>query len=227
MGEPNAQKVVATTEGTPLTAAGAGKWRTGRCGFYEDCCICCSVACCHPITTGQLYERTAQKGLINRLATLSCISIAIFLFVCEFIENFLSSASTSSGLSGLALAVNAAASGTLSYDNLTHAFDYTPEVDEEAQQAAAGHVTGAWVMATLSQALSLASMICVCAIVCTVRGAVRRRENIEPECCGDCEDCCCAFCCNPCTQCMLLRHEKLGAPGEPQYQICSPTGLPV
>ena len=59
-------------------------------------------------------------------------------------------------------------------------------------------------------------------IVQGARATIRRRDNIPEESCGGgCEDCCCAFWCNPCVQCQILRHEGLGGG---RYDLLSPTG---
>ena len=70
-------------------------------------------------------------------------------------------------------------------------------------------------------AIDLASFAVVFMVVWTVRSAVRARDRIPGN---ECEDCGCAFCCNPCTQCMLLRHE--GARGG-NYSLCSPVATVV
>ena len=44
---------------------------------------CCAVCCCHPLTSGQLYERAVQKGMLKRLPMVSCLTIALILFVLE------------------------------------------------------------------------------------------------------------------------------------------------
>ena len=58
-------------------------------------------------------------------------------------------------------------------------------------------------------------------VVCTVRRAVRQRDDIPASCCGDAEDCCCAFWCQQCSICQLFRHEQIRCE---DYQLCSPTG---
>ena len=73
----------------------------------------------------------------------------------------------------------------------------------------------------IGSAVGMASGICLLLIVCTVRKAVRTRDGIQAGSCGDAEDCCCAFWCNPCTQCQLWRHEQVKCS---EYDLCSPTG---
>ena len=53
-----------------------------------------------------------------------------------------------------------------------------------------------------------------------MRLAIRKRDAIPEKNCAGCEDFCCAFFCNSCTQCMILRHECKG-----NYSITSPTGV--
>ena len=52
--------------------------------------------------------------------------------------------------------------------------------------------------------------------------AIRKRDGIPGS---NCEDCCYAWCCNPCTQCLIFRHEGRLVAGK--YSLCSPTGTPL
>ena len=52
--------------------------------------------------------------------------------------------------------------------------------------------------------------------------AIRKRDGIPGS---NCEDCCYAWCCNPCTQCLIFRHEGRLVVG--MYSLCSPTGTPL
>merc|ERR1711865_79625 len=88
------------------SSAGAGEWRTGLCGCCEDCDICCSVMCCHPITLGQIYERTVQKALIQKLPLLSCMSIALLIWALDIGQQMISNASHSSAIDQLAPLIN-------------------------------------------------------------------------------------------------------------------------
>ena len=205
------QGVAVASQETPLvpSSAGAGKWRTGLCGCFDDCMICCSVCCCHPITVGQLYERTVQKALMKRLPLFSCLSIAIFLWLLDVVQQLISNSS-----------------GTNAFDQLARSANetYYGEVGAPITDTSTSAAT------YIGELLGFVSMLFVCLIVCMVRGAIRRREGIKPECCRElplCEDCCCAWCCNPCTQCMIMRHEKLGCVGHNTYSICSHTAFPV
>lgn len=214
-GDPNVPIAVAVA--TPLVpvTAGKGQWRTSLCSCFEDCYICCAVCCCHQITVGQLYERAAQKAIISRLPMATCMSIAIFLFVLDSSKNVIDTVagnddSFSTFLSG-------AASGNL----------FNASIWEETENPKPEADAGTRTLLTISEILGAISFFTVLAIVCTVRRAVRTREGIPAECCGDCEDFCCACCCNPCTQCMLLRHEKMGCVGANEYSPCSPTAVPL
>jgi Cys-rich protein (TIGR01571 family) len=214
--DPNAPKGP-VSEGTPLTA-GSGKWRTQLCGCFEDCCICCSVCCCHPITVGQIYERAVTKGLLKRAPMMMCLSIAIFLFFCEAFQNAVAGNGPLIYMYTISKAAYNSEPGWddmyhWEYNYTSHEYQYHPtdesiedaaaaraDVNEDINQAMAGPV----ILITIGNLLGLASMCCMFFIVCTVRGAIRRREGIQPECCGECEDCCCAFFCSSCTQVCAL-----------------------
>ena len=81
-----------------------------------------------------------------------------------------------------------------------------------------------WRLAWLANVASLCSMfafLIMCAVVCKVRKAIRKRDGIAAENCSeDCEDCCCACWCGPCTQCQIFRQEEINCA---KYQICSKT----
>jgi hypothetical protein len=59
--------------------------------------------------------------------------------------------------------------------------------------------------------------------VCQARKKVREHSGIP----GDaCQDCCCTYCCMPCTTCQIFRHLGIGggASYPTKYELCSPTG---
>ena len=58
-----------------------GMWADGVCDCCKDPGMCAMVYFCSPVNTGQLYERMVQKGMIERIPMLSCLSIAIFMWV--------------------------------------------------------------------------------------------------------------------------------------------------
>ena len=78
--------------------------------------------------------------------------------------------------------------------------------------------------AGVGQLVGLCANVIVFLIVCSVRGAIRKRDGIPPQVCGEAEDCCCSFWCVLCTQCQLWRHEKVACP---DYSLCSPTGAEI
>jgi hypothetical protein len=150
----------------------------------------------------------------------SCLTIALILFVLEISQEVTSAIFRQSHYTGDKVWTDSAFKPEYWANVTAQAIGYSdPDIP------ASHHAT---VMLGVSEFLGLLSMLCVCAIVCTVRAAVRRRDNIPSNCCGAAEDCCCAFCCNPCTQCMLLRHEKESSPiGNDDYSVCHPTALPL
>jgi Cys-rich protein (TIGR01571 family) len=171
---------------TPLvpTSAGAGQWRTGLCGCFEDCSICLSVCCCHPITTGQIYERTVQKALVKRLPLLSCMSIAVLIWTFDIAQQIISSAHPGAG----------------PFDQLAYTINATVYGAAESAQAAPDAHTAPSPLAMLGELLGFLSFALVFGVVYTVRSAIRRREGIKPSCCAEvpqCEDACCAWCVRP------------------------------
>ena len=78
------------------------------------------------------------------------------------------------------------------------------------------------IFSTLTGAANFALLITVTILVCYIRERSRREYKIAPHCCGDCEDCCCALCCNVCTQCQIFYQE--GFPHSKSYLLYQPTG---
>ena len=65
---------------TPPTEAAPGAWSSPLFGCCADPGLSCMVCICTPITTGQLYERSARTGLIERVHALwTCWTVALFL----------------------------------------------------------------------------------------------------------------------------------------------------
>jgi hypothetical protein len=215
-------------ESAPLVDDGKGYWKGGtECNCFTNCCICCAVCWCHPITTGQLYERAVVKGLLQKLPLISCLTIALFIYFAEIFEYIMS----------LVSAQTRPSSGQGDWWNPDYWSNATSHVSEPAlrlisepalkfymlyEGSSSSAVNG---LSMVAQGLGMAATLCICMIVCTVRQHIRRRDRIPAGTCGGCEDCCCACCCNPCTQCMLLRHELHGLkPGtNEQYALCSKT----
>jgi hypothetical protein len=219
-------------EGTPLVDDGKGYWKGGtECSCFTNCCICCAVCWCHPITTGQIYERSVVKGLLQKLPLLGCLSIAIFLYFAEIFEYVVSVIyqSTSSHSAGEWWKPDW-------YSNVTSSEASKPLLHLVSEPALKLYMlstpsdNSAYSgLSYVAQGVSLAASLCICLIVCTVRQNIRKRDSIPTGGCGGCEDCCCACCCNPCTQCMILRHELHGyKPGtNEQYELCSKTASAV
>ena len=68
-----------------------GQWHDGLCSCIGDPGLCCLVCLCSPIPTAQLYERSAQLGLIERAhSTWGCVSIALFLYAGYVLSELLS-----------------------------------------------------------------------------------------------------------------------------------------
>ena len=156
---------------TPLVppTPGAGRWRSMLFGCGSDLPICCAVCCCHWVTTGQLYERAVRKRMLTRLPLLSCASIAMFIFGMDFYHQTMRSLFSS----GTYLWINqAGAEG-----QLVNIFDprawvnatLDPKVDDEP---GIEHSAAVMLLYIGELCAALASL-CACAIVCTVRAALR------------------------------------------------------
>lgn len=204
---------------TPLVppTAGVGRFRATLCGCFDDCCVCWAVCCCHWITTGQLYERAVKRRMLARLPALSCVSIALFIFGMQLYQQIVTSIFSSTTYDQLEAILDNRAPGQQQLSFLR----------SPAQQRESLESSAASILLYIGELCAAAASLCACAIVCTVRAAMRRRENIGVQCCGQAEDCCCATFCNPCTQCQLLRHEKEGLAKPVGYSLCLDTAFPL
>ena len=155
-------------ESTPLKEPEEGKWKSGLCGCFSNCCLCLAVCCCHPVTTGQLYELSVTKGVLTRLPAFFCGTIALFVFACEYFHNTFSSQ---------------AGQFVAEFEHLTNG-DYfnaswweedTAKGKDPIDEGAVAHNSA---LAIFADILGVGATLCVCGIVCSVRKGVRKRDNI-------------------------------------------------
>jgi Cys-rich protein (TIGR01571 family) len=208
---------------TPLVPPAEGKWRSALCTCCGDMCICMSVCCCHAVTAGQLYERAVQKNMLSRIPMVSCLTVTLIILVLELSQNITSYIFTSAHYQQNVFG-DVDTSGLFKaeyWQNMTMHSLGAGDMDRVASH----HAT---IILGVSELAALLALFCMCAITCTVRAAIRKRDNIPSNCLGGFEDCVCAACCNVCTQCMLLRHEKESSPvGSDGYSLCHPTAFPL
>jgi len=208
---------------TPLVPHGEGKWKSNLCSCCTDMYIFGAVCCCHAVTTGQLYERSVQKNMMSRIPLVSCLTIALLIFVLEASQNLTSYIFTAAHYQQDVFG-GIDTSGLYNpgyWKNMTMHSIGAGDMDRVATHHAT-MILGA------SELAGMLALFCMCAIVCGVRAAVRKRDNIQSNLMGGLEDCLCACCCNVCTQCMLLRHEKESSPvGTDGYSVCHPTAFPL
>jgi len=208
---------------TPLVPAGEGKWQSALCSCCTDMCICMSVCCCHAVTSGQLYERSVQKNMMSRIPLVSCLTVAMIIFVLEASQNVTSYIFTSAHYQQSIFGVvdTSGLFDPVYWQNMTMHSIGAGDMD----QIATHHAT---MILGASELAGILALFCMCAIVCSVRAAVRKRDKIPSNFLGGFEDCICSCCCNVCTQCMLLRHEKESSPvGSDGYSLCHPTAFPL
>ena len=201
---------------TPLVPPGEGKWRSSLMSCGSDMLICMSVCCCHAVTTGQLYERSVQKNMMSRVPLISCLTITLIIFVLEASQNVTSYIFTSAHYQQDVFG-GIETSGLFDpeyWKNMTMHSIGAGDMDRVATHHAT-MILGA------SELAGLMALFCMFAIVYSVRKAVRKRDNIPSNLMGGVEDCLCSCCCNACTQCMILRHEKESSPvGSDGYSLC-------
>ncbi len=165
---PEPPGVVGALDGKPI-----GEFSDGLCSCCSDVGLCCCGCWCAPTLGPQLYERLVRTGALERIPGLSCVTLAVVLWLLFLVGN---------GLYGL--------------PNPT--------------------------AMTIGYTIELVGFVVLVCIVCTVRGAIRKRDGIAPTCCpGATDDCCEAFWCTPCSICRLFRHEDVYCE---DYALCSTTG---
>lgn len=177
------------------------QWSSGLCDCTGEWNSCISVWFCMPVTVAQLTTKLV-KGSKN-----TCILLAVLLFVCAgYSQTVQSTTPVTLDQSSLALSAGDMDVG------------YADEEVATAQAAVAAYVLNSYIARGLSSLFFALS----CLAVCQVRAAIRKRDGIKETNCAGCEDCMCAWFCNPCTQCMIFRHEA--SPNA--YAFCSADGKP-
>ena len=58
-----------------------GRWQDTVCDCCADCAICCCGCFCYPTMAGQLYERVARAGSLERVPGATCVSIAALIWL--------------------------------------------------------------------------------------------------------------------------------------------------
>jgi Cys-rich protein (TIGR01571 family) len=154
---------------------GAGAWADGLCGCFNDLKMLAVGMCCPCVVPAQLFERVKRQPY-------SCFFIVGLFGVASI---FASSVQASCPGAGPKV-VCTTSGGEVRCD--AHAVPASSSQHVPAYCALADGMT------------SLAWLLLV-ALVMTVRAAVRAAHSIPPSCCGECDDCCFAFCCLPLTAC--------------------------
>ena len=176
------------TETAPLKADAKAEpvapkaWRHSLCGCMSDCCVCCAVCCCQWITIGQIFERGARAGVIERTCGLGCLSIVLILLFLSFVQTMLQGASVTF------------------FDDVLDVIAYLQNATSpEATQAIIDEhmpTTEASVTVQAAQLCGFIASLLTCLIICSVRKGIRKRDEIPADCCPDCcDDCCCAAFC--------------------------------
>ena len=160
--------------------------------------------CCAPITAAQLFTRFFSESWCSSIPpSLLCICLALFLFI---------------GLSANTQAGAMPPQGSIARDDGHGQIVYTADGEPIILDTAVQPISP--MLGMIGAAASCIS----CLIVCNVRRFIRKRDGIQEEHCQGCEDLACAACCNPCTQCLIMRHEGLVVG---KYSLTSPIGTPT
>ena len=206
--QPTAQPVVAV-QAVAVPVDGrqgpAGSWHDGLCDCFNDCGTCCCAVCCPMIMIAQLRQLLLGG---------SCMSTAIFLFVTIY----------GGGMMRVMGGIMANSHGEHpeQHHNYRHGQETYNNDDSDDEGVA---LTGA-LMQLLGGLMQLLGA--VLALIWTVSGrtAMRVKEGIRPDTCGQAEDCLFGFCCQCCTLGQMMRHvlNRWGTRGGAAYELCSPIG---
>jgi len=207
----------------PKGEAAHHAWSSGLCDCTGDWCSCLSVWCCSSVTTAQLFTRFFGTKLAGIPPALLCVGVCIFLVV--------SSISSSTGTISESQIVSYPAESAHPADSAySYAGDGADELPQYPYQHDAPLQSHGRLLSELAAENPVISLIGVlgslftCLTICQVRMAIRKRDGILESNCQGCEDLCCAGFCNPCTQCLIFRHEGLVGG---KYSLCSPIGTPL
>ena len=144
---------------------------------------------------------------------LLCIAVAIFLFV-----------GTSYNYSQVEVASSVSTASSYSTGGASNQDFYAYSSSEYYSSGRALSEFSEMAQTTTASPTSFLGFLAsafMCLTVCQVRQAIRKRDAIPESHCQGCEDLCCAWCCNPCTQCLIMRHEGLV---KGKYSLTSPIG---
>lgn len=188
----------------------AGSWHDGLCDCFNDCGTCCCATCCPLVMIAQLRQLVLGG---------SCVSTAAFLFVTIY-------GGGTMRVLGSILAEGGQRPEPHHHD-LRHGkdmYDYD-DSDEDAVEFT-GALAFAMVVSCVGGLMQLLGA--VLALIWTVSGrtAMRVKEGIRPDTCGEAEDCLLGLCCQCCTLSQMMRHvlNRWGTRGGAPYELCSPTG---
>lgn len=174
-------------------------WRDGLCD-------CCSLGCCHsvcclgfwfgPILLGQIMQRMSRNFVgcegERPSASKTCMVVTIIYVIFMAIEI---------GISASVEAQAGCAGANYQYDVDSNNYVLTCPDGSTANESS--------VSRTLSSVLSILSTIFFVYLLvstCLTRSAIRKKYNIPSSCCGECEDCCCAYWCFCCSVQQMARH---------------------
>jgi Cys-rich protein (TIGR01571 family) len=178
-------------------SAGTGAWADGLCGCFNDLKLLAVGLCCPCIVPAQLFQRVKRQPY-------SC-----FLIVGLFAVASLFASGAQSGCPNAGPKVLCTTSGG----------SVRCDAHPAPQASSSQHVPA---YCALVDGTSSLTWLMLVALVMTVRAAVRAAHSIPPSCCGECDDCCAAFCCLPLTACQIMRH--LGHHERTEYRLASTTG---
>tara|TARA_B110001452_G_scaffold188810_1_gene159103 strand:+ start:72 stop:824 length:753 start_codon:yes stop_codon:yes gene_type:complete len=187
----------------------AGSWHDGLCDCFNDCGTCCCATCCPLIMIAQLRQLVLGG---------SCVSTAIFLFVTIYGGGTMRVMGS--------LIANAGAHPESHHHELRHGQDSNDYDDSDAVPEITGAIAFAMVVSCVGGMMQLLGG--VLALIWTVSGrtAMRVKEGLRPDTCGEAEDCLLGLCCQCCTISQMMRHVlgRWGTRGGAPYELCSPTG---
>jgi hypothetical protein len=176
---------------------GRTAWNTSWSCDKDGLCGCCTDCCtCWAVCCCSIVTAPQlHDRVVEKGSCKWSFAFLVVLFIAAGVFNFIYTTSVSSFYAS-----------------------HTLEPNEEIPSGAIAH----WAR-SVAFGLQMTYFMFMLIIVMSVRKKLRERDGLQDKCCG-LEDCCCAFWCDPCTQCLLFRRLGLGGG---KYSFISADGVSI
>ena len=175
-----APAVLASATGAILPPEPKGTWRDGLCDCCNDIQSCACIWCCGQWGTAILVGQLGERVWHRKAYTVVLIgAITIYLIFVITISVGASNYEKGGCQTSTDTEVSNGHTSTTSTTRCTDGNENPP-----------GYDAAKFFMSLYAFAIFI--------LTCQIRQLTRRLYDIKPQCCGECEDCCCSYWCMLC-----------------------------